>query len=66
MEAKEYVLAVDWAAAVRTYTCTPELRFVTPPRTTTKPPRLQQKWLWRDAKTGGEEWRDVPLVVTEE
>lgn len=48
---------------------TPSLRFVTPPTTTTKPPRLQQ--LWRKPKLNGwghisgweGEWRDVPLEV---
>jgi hypothetical protein len=48
---------------------TPELRFLTPPHTTTQPPKLQQLWVadtlngWGHVSGYIEEWRDVPLVV---
>lgn len=50
---------------------TPELRFATPPTTTTKPPQLQQLWAIDQMNTWGHvcsqrtEWRDVPLVVSD-
>lgn len=40
--------------------CTNKLRWVAPPETTTKSPRLQQAW--RDIKTGELQWRDVPCT----
>ena len=43
------------------------LRWVTPPRTTTEPPRLQQLYYITTYRgldvEQKEEWRDVPLVV---
>jgi hypothetical protein len=51
--------------------CYGELRYVTPPRTTTKPSRLQQRWFRNGTDSIGAictteyEWRDVPLVVLE-
>ena len=51
---------------VRTYECTGELRFARPNRTTSKPDRLQQKWIWRSHKEAGIEWRDVPLVIVDD
>lgn len=43
---------------------TAELRFAVPPETTTKAPKLQQKWVRRiDAQETVSEWRDVPTIV---
>ena len=50
---------------------TAELRFVTPPHTTTKQPRLQQRWhraefnIWGHLAGWKYEWRDVPTEIVD-